>query len=118
MSALLQNAESVIIEQCQAVAIPRRISVVMRDIWELSERMIKPRRKAVRAILENRRFRAAYDFLLLRQLNGEVADEQVAWWTDIQEVDDEGKQRMIGQLGGGGGKRPGRRRRKSDRASN
>jgi poly(A) polymerase len=113
LQALIQLSEGVIAEQCQTIAIPRRISTVMREIWEISQRMIDPRPKMVKGMLESRRFRAAYDFLLLRELNGEVSADQTEWWTRIQELDEDGRKEMIDELrpkqGGSGRKRRPRR---------
>ncbi len=35
-------------------------------------------------LLQHKRFRAAYDFLVLRASCGEVDRETVDWWTEIQ----------------------------------
>jgi len=64
----------------------------------------------IEKLLEHRRFRAAYDFLLLRSEAGELDPQLADWWTDIQERDEPGRQKMIRELDAGGGPRKRRRR--------
>ena len=54
--------------------------------------------RGITALLNHERFRAAYDFLLLRSEIGEVGHELAEWWTRIQEVDKAAQQEMIGSL--------------------
>ncbi len=77
----LKAAHAVIGEQALTVAIPRRVTFFIRDVWRLQTRL---ERKTVRGILEHPRFRAAYDFLAIRAEAGEADTELVQWWTDIQ----------------------------------
>lgn len=111
IEALHRAAEQVFEEECQAVAIPRRVSSVVREIWEQEYRLGERRPRSVRGLMENRRFRAAYDFLLLRQAVGERGEELASWWTRIQEVSESEASEMIAALPGGG-KRRSRRPRK------
>jgi poly(A) polymerase len=70
--------------QQSRVAIPRRFGIPMRELLMLQPRF--NRRSGVKSLslLQHPRFRAAYDFLLLRAQAG-VADPELAqWWTDIQ----------------------------------
>jgi len=68
------------------MATPRRFSLPMREIWMLQLRLeIKGGRRSKR-VLGHPRFRAAYDFLLLRAEAGEVSKELGDWWTDFQET--------------------------------
>lgn len=81
----LAIAQSVVVgQQVQRVAIPKRFSVPMREIWQLQPRFHKQRGKQPRRLMAHPRFRAAYDFLLLRAETGEVDTELAQWWTDIQ----------------------------------
>jgi poly(A) polymerase len=84
--AMFDAADEVISEQVQKIAIPRRFSSQMKEIWSMQSRLEKSRSgKRARRLLENPRFRAAYDFLLLRAAASE-ADQQLAdWWTRYQE---------------------------------
>jgi poly(A) polymerase len=61
--------------------------------------MQKPTRKQAGRMLHHKRFRAAYDFLLLRVKTGETHYQEVAqWWTDIQEKTEEEQHLMINKL--------------------
>jgi poly(A) polymerase len=82
----MQHAGSQIIaEQASTMSLPRRFSLPMREIWVLQLRLErKGGRRSLRA-LAHPRFRAAYDFLLLRAQAGEVPEALGQWWTEFQE---------------------------------
>ena len=84
-----QAASAALAAQQRIVAVPRRHSYFVRDVWNLQPRLAKRTAKNVAALLEHRRFRAAYDFLMLRVQCGEVDDELGCWWTDAQTADTE-----------------------------
>ena len=105
-------ANDVLAAQAQRVALPRRFSVMARDIWALQSKFERRSGKQALRFLEHRRFRAAYDFLLLRVEAGEERPELGEWWTQIQEVDEAGRRAMINQLAPAH-KRKRRRRQKS-----
>ncbi|WP_237055196.1 polynucleotide adenylyltransferase PcnB [Microbulbifer sediminum] len=113
--ALAGAAQKVIGAQLAHTAIPKRFSLPMREIWEMQSRL--PRRNGARAqrLSEHPRFRAAYDFLLLREESGEIPPGLGQWWTDFQQADAEGREQMVRKVqrpGGGRKSRGGRRRRK------
>ena len=85
-------------DQNQYVAVPRRLAEIILDIWNIHFRLIKANPRMVKTSLNNRRFRAAYDFLLLRASLHEVDQDIADWWTRIQEVDPAEKEEMIGEL--------------------
>ncbi len=85
-------------DQNQYVAVPRRLAEIILDIWTIHFKLVKRSPKTIAPTLENRRFRAAYDFLLLRTQVHEVDEEITAWWTRIQEVDPAEKDLMIERL--------------------
>lgn len=97
--AMQEAASSLITEQCQRIAIPKRFTLPIKEIWDMQERL--PRRSGKRAdlLLENSRFRAGYDFLLLRELAGEETDGLGEWWTDYQQCNDSERRLMIRDLG-------------------
>ena len=66
------------------IATPRRYGYFARDIWELQPPLERRNAVDVAAALAHRRFRAAYDFLLLRAEVGEVPAALAAWWTEAQ----------------------------------
>ena len=83
----LQHASSQIIaEQATVMATPRRFSLPMRDIWMLQLRLENKGGRRSQRVLGHPRFRAAYDFLLLRAEAGEVPKELGDWWTEFQET--------------------------------
>jgi poly(A) polymerase len=92
----LQHAGSqVIAEQARVMAMPRRFSLPMREIWMLQLRLDrKGGRRSIR-VLGHPRFRAAYDFLLLRARAGEVQQEVAQWWTDFQEMHPQEREQEI-----------------------
>jgi len=68
------------------IAIPRRFSLGVREMFALQPRLEHPRgRRALRA-LEHPRFRAAYDLLLLRAEQGLAPRNVAEWWTRLQQV--------------------------------
>jgi poly(A) polymerase len=84
IAQLMQACDAVLKAQQSRVAIPRRFAVPMRELLMLQPRF--NRRSGIKALslLQHPRFRAAYDFLLLRAQVG-VADPELAeWWTQIQ----------------------------------
>lgn len=85
-------------DQNQYVAVPRRLADIILDIWNIHFRLIKRNPRMVKACLNNRRFRAAYDFLLLRSEVHEIESDIVDWWTEIQEVDNAERDEMIGAV--------------------
>ena len=89
----------VIGQQVQSTSIPKRFSGPMKEIWELQMRL--PRRQGKRAFgtMSHPRFRAAYDFLLVREASGEIEPGLGQWWTDFQNTDESGQSKMIAQIG-------------------
>ncbi|OED40629.1 hypothetical protein AB833_11185 [Chromatiales bacterium (ex Bugula neritina AB1)] len=69
--ALHKAADDVIPQQLAATSLPKRFSIPMREIWTLQPRLRKTRGKRAMQLIGNPRFRAAYDFLLLRCEAGE-----------------------------------------------
>ena len=83
--AIQQAAGIVIQRQVERVAIPRRFTTPMREIWTMQPRFAHTHGKRPRRLLAHPRFRAGYDFLLLRAAAGEADPELAAWWTRYQE---------------------------------
>jgi poly(A) polymerase len=83
--ALQQAGNLVVAEQVRCIAIPRRFSTPMREIWTLQARFLNTTGKRPHRLLAHPRFRAAYDFLLLRAESGEADPELASWWTKFQE---------------------------------
>ncbi|WP_279247116.1 polynucleotide adenylyltransferase PcnB [Candidatus Litorirhabdus singularis] len=85
LGALDEAAQTIIGEQMHHIAIPKRFTQPMREIWEFQIRLQKRRGKNVNKLVAHRRFRAAYDFLLLREESGEDLDGLGKFWTELQE---------------------------------
>jgi hypothetical protein len=82
----------VIQAQIRHAALPRRYSLPMREIWEMQQRLTaaSPASDPLR-LLTHPRFRAAYDFLLLRADTDDPAGELADWWTRFLALDDAGR---------------------------
>jgi len=110
------------------VAIPKRFSLGVREMFGLQPRLEHPRGRRALRVLEHPRFRAAYDLLLLRAQFGLAPAEMADWWTRLQEVSPQERGDMADALSGqsprmdgpprsGGGAAGGRRRRRRRRPS-
>lgn len=82
-----QAAQQTLGAQQRRTAIPKHIAQVVRDIWEMQPRLEQPRPRQVPALVISERFRAAYDFLVLREQAGEDTNGMGAWWTRWQAAD-------------------------------
>jgi poly(A) polymerase len=109
--ALYEAMEQVIRVQSEKLAIPRRYGGDMKEIWVMQPRFLQRNGRRPFRILENPRFRAAYDFLLLRCASGELDAEIGEWWTHFQHADDAQRRAMLTQEDGPKRKRRRRRRR-------
>ncbi|MDP2706209.1 MAG: hypothetical protein Q8O70_01700 [Burkholderiales bacterium] len=112
--AMFRAAEQVLREQLRHITIPKRFSVPMREIWDMQERFERRAGQQAFRTMENRRFRAAYDFLLLRAEIGEASQALADWWTRFQTVGENERRAMVTEVApsGAGGKRRRRRRRR------
>ena len=121
LAQLMQACDTVLRAQQSRVAIPRRFAIPMRELLMLQPRF--NRRSGVKSLslLQHPRFRAAYDFLLLRAQVGVAEPELAKWWTDIQVLPHEERVALVqarpaepsGESDGPAA--PGRRRRRRRR---
>ncbi len=118
--ALQQAATQVISQQCRRTAVPKRFTIPMREIWEMQSRLERRQPRRVDELATHPRFRAAYDFLLLREQSGEAIGDAGQWWTDYQtSSQDDDRQALLKQLHSvPGNKRKRRRRRPRKRPGN
>jgi poly(A) polymerase len=79
-------AHEAISEAVRNISIPKRFSQPMREIWEFQLRLENRRGRKAAELVEHRRFRAAYDFLLLREQAGENTGNLGSWWTEFQKL--------------------------------
>ena len=77
-------ADRVTLHQLNTVALPRRFSLPMQEIWLLQTRFGNRQRKRVTRLLSHPRFRAAFDFLVLRLAASPEHAEDVAFWREAQ----------------------------------
>lgn len=82
--ALRRASAEVVDEQVTRVALPRRFSTPMIEIFQLQPRFLQRQGKRPQRLLSHPRFRAAFDFLVLRAQAGEVDAELAEWWTQLQ----------------------------------
>ena len=93
--ALFQAMDEVLEVQAEKLAITRRVAGDIKDIWALQPRFEQRSGKRPYGVLEQPRFKAAYDFLLLRAQSGEVDAELGQWWTDFMNRDGEARAAML-----------------------
>ncbi len=93
--ALHEAMEAVLERQREQLAIPRRYDTIMKEIWLLQPRFEQRSGSRPVRLLGMPRFRAAYDFLLLRCESQEVAKEVGDWWTEFQDASDERRAEML-----------------------
>ncbi len=96
--ALQQAAADVLTREMRHIAIPRRFSAPAREIWELQPRLERRSGRRAWQLMEHPRFRAAYDFLLLREQSGEDLGGLGAWWTRFQTAGEAEREQMAAAL--------------------
>ncbi|MBN3817406.1 polynucleotide adenylyltransferase PcnB [Paraburkholderia sp. Se-20369] len=109
--ALHRAMDDVLDMQTEKLAIHKRFSADMREIWGLQLRLEKRSGRSALRLLEHQRFRAGYDFLLLRCESGELDQDVGQWWTDFIEGDAAAREALLTQ-GGSKEKSPRKRRRR------
>ena len=95
ISALHLAADDVLDSQTEQLALQRRITGDMRDIWAMQPRFERRVGKTPHKLLEHPRLRAGYDFMLLRCASGEIDSELGEWWTDFMEADGAGREVLL-----------------------
>ncbi|MFY9328898.1 MAG: polynucleotide adenylyltransferase PcnB [Georgfuchsia sp.] len=93
--ALYDAMDQVLEQQGEKLAITRRIAGDIKDIWALQPRFEKRNGKSPWRLVDQPRFRAGYDFLVLRAQSGEVAAELADWWTEFQDASPERREAML-----------------------
>jgi poly(A) polymerase len=114
-------ADRVTVHQLNTIALPRRFSLPMQEIWLLQSRFSQRQRKRVFRLLSHPRFRAAFDFLQLRQFASPEHAEDVTFWKDVQsqpgEVVAAQLEAQAIEAGEGEGDAPRKRRRRRRRSN-
>lgn len=104
--AIMNAAEEVFGAQSRRTAVPRRFSAVAKQIWAMQPRFDKTKGKRWTRIFREPRFRAAYDFLLLRAVEDPALEPLAEFWTEAQKGE---------TLGAAEPAKPGKRRRRPRR---
>ena len=117
MLAMHEAGQAIIEQQLTRIAIPKRFSTPLTEIWEYQLRLERRNGKRAALLLGKKRFRAAYDFLLLREASGEDLHGLGKWWTDYQSADSQGQQALQQSLQKSSLSKARKRRVKSSRTS-
>ncbi|MGF1696681.1 polynucleotide adenylyltransferase PcnB [Vibrio lamellibrachiae] len=110
--AIMEASNIILDKQVKTIAIPRRHTATIREIWQLQLRL--PRRNGKRAfrLMELNKFRAGYDFLEMRgEVEGGDTKKLAEWWNTFQNSGRNQRQTMAADLEDSGPKKPFRRRR-------
>ena len=83
--AIQLASDAVISRQVSSIAIPRRYTLMARDIWGLQYRLKHRKGNRPYRLISHPKFRAAYDFMLMRAEAGENLHELVDWWSSFME---------------------------------
>ena len=112
-------AYEIVAQQQRRISIPKRFTVPMREMLSLQPRFEFKRGKRAMKLLEHRRFRAAYDFMLLLAEVGLGSAETAQFWTDVQtqSAAERAEQFRAWPADGAKKRRPRRRRRKKPEQS-
>ena len=113
IQALQEAGHEVLSEQSHQIALPKRFRLPIREIWSGQERLTNRKGRRAFALLESKRFRATYDFMLLRYEAGATELQPLCdWWTRFQSVDIEEQNAMCqAHQAQRHGQRPRRRRK-------
>jgi poly(A) polymerase len=110
--ALYAAMDDVLEQQTDKLAIPRRLTATMKEIWSLQPRFESRSGRRPFALAEHPRFRAAYDFLALRAESGEAPKELLGWWRRFMDASPEERPELLLPATAGEKKRRRRRRRR------
>jgi poly(A) polymerase len=108
----------IVAQQQRRISLPRRFTVPMREMISLQPRFEFMRGKRATNLLQHRRFRAAYDFMMLRAEVGQADEATATFWTDVQTQSTEQRSASFGMKSQPGSKkrRPRRRRKRKPSA--
>src|SRR3954453_14438856 len=115
VTALEHALDEVLDTQCAMLAITRKLTATMREVWSIQPRFELRSGQRPYRLLESPRYRMAYDFLALRAASGEVPADLEAWWRAFQSADAESRNAML--LPDTGPRKRRRRRRKKQPAA-
>ena len=99
--ALMAATSELSSRQAKRIALPRRFGFPMQEMLQLQPRFLKKHGRKAWDFLGHRRFRAAYDLMLLRASVGEVAYDVADFWTNVQDMSISAQRRAFGLKGRG-----------------
>ncbi|MDO9311543.1 MAG: polynucleotide adenylyltransferase PcnB [Nitrosomonas sp.] len=95
LPALFKAMDQILAIQHKKLAIPRRFDAIIQEIWAMQPRFeARSGRKPFR-LITHPRFRAAYDFMLLRCESGELNMELGEWWKSFLSADNEEREKLL-----------------------
>ena len=115
--AISLAAYEIVAQQQRRISIPKRFTVPMREMLALQPRFTSQRGKRALKFLEHRRFRAAYDFMMLLSEVGQVDKQLADFWTDVQKQSADDRAKSFEMDRPAGKKRRRRRRRRKGPAA-
>ena len=110
--ALSLASYDLLAQQQRRLSIPRRFTVPMREMISLQPRFRSMRGNRAMKLLQHRRFRAAYDFMLLLAEVGQADPAMAKFWTDVQTQSEEERAASFEMKSRPGKQRGPRRRRR------
>lgn len=117
VGAMYTAMDEVLARQKTKLAIPHRHDAIMKEIWLLQQRFEQRSGQRPYRLLEQPRFRAAFDFLLLRCASNEVDNEVGLWWDEFQDATDARRHEMLQPEGAATAKKRRRKPRKKPDAA-
>ena len=93
-----RSMDGVLREQQRLTAIPRKFNSYIKDIWVLQLKLHSRIKSQPYKTIRHPRFRAAYDFLLVRERASNDQKGLGKWWTDFQKNDDALRGSLIGRM--------------------
>ena len=90
-------ADTVLSQQLKIISIPRRFSGPMKEIWQMQPRLERLKGGRALRLMEDRRFRAAYDFLCLRSTIDDRLKDCASWWTKVQTLPEDARAESAAQ---------------------
>ncbi len=111
-TALYAAMDETLERQRKVLAFPRRFDGMIKEIWSLQPRFEQRSGTRPYRLLSHPRYRAGYDFLLIRARGGDAPQELADWWTAFQDADEHARARMLLPATGEGARKRRRRKRR------
>ncbi|MFT3719898.1 polynucleotide adenylyltransferase PcnB [Pseudorhodoferax sp.] len=96
--ALMDAIEDVFSARIGDVSGRGKLAGDMRETWAMQPRFDKRSGSAPYSLVEQPRFRAAFDFMRLRADVGEIDEALAEWWQEFSQASDERRQDLLEQV--------------------